>query len=70
MRGEQALELAFEKPAESAVPEFIEERKPLTLVQNEMTIDDLIKKPKPTASNSRTLSPARGFITISRIFII
>ncbi len=44
MRGEQALELAFEKPAESNVPEFIEERKPLTLVQNEMTIDDLIKK--------------------------
>ncbi len=44
MRGEQALELAFEKPAKSEVPEFIEERKPLTLVQNEMTIDDLIKK--------------------------
>ncbi len=44
MRGEQALELAFEKPAKSEVPEFIEERKPLTLVQNEMTIEDLIKK--------------------------
>ena len=44
IRGEQALELAFETPAESKVPEFIEERKPLTLVQNEMTIEDLIKK--------------------------
>ena len=44
IRGEQALELAFEKPAQSEVPEFIEERKPLTLVQNEMTIEDLIKK--------------------------
>lgn len=44
MRGEQALELAFEKPAKSEVPEFIEEKKPLTLVQNEMTVDDLVKK--------------------------
>lgn len=45
MRGEQALELAFEKPAPSSVPEFIEERQPLSLVQqNTMTIDDLIAK--------------------------
>jgi len=44
MKGEQALELAFEKPAKSDVPEFIEEKKPLTLVQNEMTIENLIKK--------------------------
>lgn len=44
MRGEQALELAFEKPAKSDVPEFIEDKKPLTIVQNEMTIEDLIKK--------------------------
>jgi putative NADH-flavin reductase len=26
MRGEQALELAFETPAKSSVPEFIEEK--------------------------------------------
>lgn len=44
MRGEQALELAFEKPAKSDVPEFIEDKKPLTIMQNEMTIEDLIKK--------------------------
>lgn len=44
MRGEQALELAFEAPAPSKVPEFIEERQPLSLVQNTMTIDELIAK--------------------------
>ncbi|HSK71389.1 MAG TPA: hypothetical protein VK892_06815 [Pyrinomonadaceae bacterium] len=44
MRGEQALELAFEKPAKPKVPEFIEERQPLSLVKNEMTIDELIQK--------------------------
>ena len=44
MRGEQALELAFEKPAKSDVPEFIEEKKPLSIVQNMMTIEDLIAK--------------------------
>lgn len=44
MRGEQALELAFEKPAKSDIPEFIEEKQPLSIVKNEMTIDDLIKK--------------------------
>jgi len=44
MRGEQALELAFEKPAKSDVPEFIEEKQPLSIVKNEMTIEDLIKK--------------------------
>src|SRR5688572_432176 len=33
MKGEQALELAFDKPAKSSVPEFIEERQPLTLVK-------------------------------------
>jgi hypothetical protein len=44
MKGEQALELAFDKPSKSSVPEFIEERQPLTLVKNEMTIEDLIKK--------------------------
>jgi hypothetical protein len=44
MKGEQALELAFDKPAKSNVPEFIEEREPLKLVKNEITIEDLIKK--------------------------
>lgn len=44
MKGEQALELAFDKPAESKVPEFIEDREPLKLVKNELTIEDLIKK--------------------------
>lgn len=44
MKGEQALELAFDKPAESKVPEFIEDREPLKLVKNEMTIEELIKK--------------------------
>src|SRR5215210_1205600 len=44
MRGEQALELAFEKPAPSKVPEFIEERQPLSLVQNTLTIDELVAK--------------------------
>ncbi|HLL99790.1 MAG TPA: hypothetical protein VK400_01940 [Pyrinomonadaceae bacterium] len=44
MRGEQALELAFEKPAPSNVPEFIEERQPLSLVPNTLTIDELVAK--------------------------
>lgn len=44
MKGEQALELAFDKPAESKVPEFIEEREPLKLVKTEITIDELVKK--------------------------
>lgn len=44
MKGEQALELAFDKPAESKVPEFIEEREPLKLVKTEVTIEDLIRK--------------------------
>ncbi len=44
MRGEQELELAFEKPAKSDVPEYIEERKPLSIVSNTMTIEELIAK--------------------------
>ncbi len=44
MKGEQALELAFDKPAKSDVPEFIEEREPLKLVKNEMTVEELIEK--------------------------
>ncbi len=44
MRGEQALELAFEKPAKSDVPEFIEDKTPVSIAPQEMTIEDLIKK--------------------------
>lgn len=44
MKGEQALELAFEKPAKSEIPEFIEEKKPLSIAPNTMSIEDLIKK--------------------------
>jgi hypothetical protein len=43
MRGEQALELAFEAPAKSTVPEFIEESNVVPIAPT-MTIDDLIKK--------------------------
>ena len=44
MKGEQALELAFEKPAKSEVPEFIEDKTPISIAPNTMTIEDLIKK--------------------------
>ena len=44
MKGEQALELAFDAPEKSSVPEFIEDKQPLSIVQNTMTIEDLIKK--------------------------
>jgi hypothetical protein len=44
MRGEQALELAFETPAKSTVPEFIEESNVVPMAQPQMTIEDLIKK--------------------------
>ncbi len=44
MKGEAALELAFDKPKKLEVEEFIEEKKPLTLVKNAMTIEELIEK--------------------------
>lgn len=44
MRGEQALELAFEKPAESKVPEFIEEKKVQSIAPQAMSVDDLVAK--------------------------
>jgi hypothetical protein len=44
MRGEQALELAFEEAKPLSVPEFIEEKVPLSIVPKEMTIDELIAK--------------------------
>lgn len=43
MRGEQALELAFEKPAKAEVAEFIEDKTPVSIAL-QMTIEDLIKK--------------------------
>jgi hypothetical protein len=44
MRAEQALQLAFEKPAKSDVPEFIEEKAPVSIAPPQMTVEDLIKK--------------------------
>ena len=44
MKAENALELAFEKPAKSDVPEFIEDKTPVSIAPQEMTIEDLIKK--------------------------
>jgi hypothetical protein len=44
MKAEQALQLAFETPAKSDVPEFIEDKTPVSIAPQEMTIDDLIKK--------------------------
>jgi hypothetical protein len=44
MRAEEALNLAFETPAKSSVPEFIEDKEPLSIVPAPMTIEDLIKK--------------------------
>lgn len=44
MRGEQALELAFETPAKSTVPEYIAEKTPISIAPKTMTVDDLIAK--------------------------
>jgi len=44
MKGEQALELAFDAPAKSEVPEFIEDRQPISIAPQTMTIEDLIQK--------------------------
>lgn len=44
MKAEQALELAFDKPAKSDVPEFIEDKTPISIAPSDMTIEDLIKK--------------------------
>ena len=44
MRAEEALNLAFEQPAKSSIPEYIEEKQPLSIVPPPMTIEDLIKK--------------------------
>jgi hypothetical protein len=69
MRGEQALELAFEQPAKSEVPEYIEERQPLTLVKNEMTIEDLIKKAEANGfKQSDIVTGARIYHNQSNIY--
>jgi hypothetical protein len=44
MRGEEALSLAFEEPTPSAVPEFIEDKTPISIAPQQMTVDDLIAK--------------------------
>ena len=44
MRGEEALNLAFDAPAESNVAQFIEEKKPISIAPPQMTIDDLVAK--------------------------
>jgi hypothetical protein len=44
MRGEEALNLAFDEPAPSNVPEFIEEKAPISIAPPQMTVDDLIAK--------------------------
>lgn len=44
MKAEQALELAFDKPAKSDVPEFIEDKTPISIAPPKMTVEDLVKK--------------------------
>lgn len=44
MRGEEALNLAFENPAPSAVPEFIEDKSPISIAPPQITIDELVAK--------------------------
>jgi hypothetical protein len=44
IKAEQALELAFDAPAKSDVPEFIEDKTPVSIAPPPMTVEDLIKK--------------------------
>ncbi len=44
MKGEKSEKLAFDKAKKLDVEEFIEEKQPLTLVKNEMTIEELIER--------------------------
>lgn len=44
MKGEQALDLAFDKPKKLEVAEFIEDKKTLSIAPQTMSIEDLIKK--------------------------
>jgi hypothetical protein len=44
MRGEEALNLAFETPAKTDVPEYIEDKTPISIAPAQITIDDLIAK--------------------------
>lgn len=43
MKGGKSENLAFDKPKKLEVEEFIEEKQPLKLVKNEMTVDQLIE---------------------------
>jgi len=44
MKAEQALDLAFETPAKSEVPEYIEDKTPVSIAPQAMTIEELIRK--------------------------
>ena len=44
MKAEQALELAFDQPAKSDIPEFIEDKTPISIAPPTMTVEDLIRK--------------------------
>ena len=44
MRAEEALNLAFEQPAKSSVPEYIEEKQPISIAPPTLSVDDLIAK--------------------------
>ena len=44
MRGEQALNLAFDKPAKLKVAEYIEDKTPVSIAPKTLTIDELIEK--------------------------
>jgi hypothetical protein len=44
MKGEQALNLAFDKPAKLKVAEFIEDKTPVSIAPKKITIDELIEK--------------------------
>ncbi len=44
MKAEQALELAFDAPAKSDVPEYIEDKMPVSIAPKILTIDELIAK--------------------------
>ncbi len=44
MKGEDALSLAFDTPAPSTVPEFIEDKKPISIAPQQITVEDLVAK--------------------------
>lgn len=63
MRAEQALDLAFEKPAPMTVPEFIEEKTaPISIAPQTLTIEDLVKKAEDNGFKQADI------VTASRIY--